>query len=477
MLIDFSSVYQPHKRQREAHLNPARFIFYGGAVGGGKTYFGCAEMIQLCLDFPGIHVLVARYEASSYFSTTHITLMRLLPRDLIKVHRKTVPYHITLINDSVIFYGGLKTTQQDDPLSRLKSMELGGFFIDEATDLPKEIFLWLQSRLRMFVTKKGVKVPPERMRGILTGNPEKCWLYNDVVLPCLTGNPPPDFAFIQALPSDNPYLPDDYVERLKKNFPPEWVRRYLEGEWSFQEDKYAVIPFIAAKAACERTLQPSEPIILGIDVARYGGDSTVLALRRGPVVRIIDAFKFTDLVTASSRIAEKIDEVEFELGKKPLVVIDTVGLGAGVYDNLRARGYSVQEAIAGSRPFDTERFTNAVSEWWWNVRRAAEDGLLDIDPEDEELFSQLTSRRYEISAEKKIALEPKAKHLSRGLKSPDRADAVALTFSREVSGPSIAIRIPPPVTLEKPENLSYNEIIQKRIADNRFWENIGIWRL
>ena len=476
MLIDFSQYYQPHKRQKEAHSNPARFIFYGGAVGGGKTYFGCAEMIQLCLDFPGIHVLIARYEASSYFSTTHLTLMRLLPRELIKNHRRTVPYHIELINGSKIYYGGLKTTQQDDPLSRLKSMELGGFFIDEATDLPKEIFIWLQSRLRMYKTSLGAEVPSERMRGILTGNPEKCWLYNDIVLPCLSGNPPQDFAFIQALPSDNPYLPDDYVERLKRNFPPEWVRRYLEGEWSFQEDHYAIIPYIAAKAACERILPPSDPTVVGVDVARYGGDSTVIALRRGPVVRIVDSFKFTDLVTAAERIAKKLDDLAFELGKKPLTIIDTVGLGAGVYDNLRAKGYSAQEAVAGSRAFDFDRFSNAISEWWWNLRRAAEDGLLDLDPNDEELFAQLTSRRYEISSEKKIALEPKAKHLARGLKSPDRGDAVALTFSREVSGPTLSIRIPNlQEDLEKKPELSYNEVVRRRINNPKFWQTVTPW--
>ena len=94
-------------------------------------------------------------------------------------------------------------------ISKLKSMELGWFAIDEASEIPKEQFLLFQSRLRRILP--GGSRPS--YFGILASNPEDCWLKDDFVL----GKGGGDYAYFPSLPKDNPYLPEDYVDRLREN--------------------------------------------------------------------------------------------------------------------------------------------------------------------------------------------------------------------------------------------------------------------
>lgn len=175
------------------------------------------------------------------------------------------------------------------------------------------------------------------------------------------------------------------------------------------------------EAAQASTLDPGPHAVLGVDVARFGSDRTVLALARGPVIRIIGdharqrTTETTGKVIAAKR-TERIDEIR----------VDGVGVGSGVVDELLDAGHDVVDMQSGAAALDSEHFANARAEWWWGLRQRFEDGDIDIDEGDDELAAQLGAMKYKFTARGQVLIESKDDMRKRGLPSPDRADAVML---------------------------------------------------
>lgn len=176
------------------------------------------------------------------------------------------------------------------------------------------------------------------------------------------------------------------------------------------------------EAAQLRKLEPTGRRILGVDVARYGMDRTVIMLRRGPVLRLHGEYsKQATTETTGRVIAAKRDTDADEIR------VDGVGVGGGVVDQLAEQGHGVLDMQAGGRAQDPERFLNARSEWAWSMRQRLEDGDLDLDPDDDELVAQLGALKYRYNSRGQIVIESKDEMRKRGMPSPDRADAAILT--------------------------------------------------
>ena len=163
----------------------------------------------------------------------------------------------------------------------------------------------------------------------------------------------------------------------------------------------------------------------GIDIAREGGDSSVFIVREGARVIYIDEWAKTDLMETSGLILQKIEK--FNLDPKN-VNLDAVGVGAGVYDRLKEQKIYVNGIIAGGEPMDKEHYVNSRAEMYDNLRKRFEAGTISI-PDDRDLIAQLSSIRFKIASDKKLQIISK-EDMKRTyhLKSPDRADALALAF-------------------------------------------------
>lgn len=230
----------PTERQRAFRDDPAQFKLYGGSVGGGKSFALCAEALRLSLGFAGNRGFMCRHESTAFKITTLVTLLKLIDEVsklcgkkimLPNGHHKT-DKTITFINGSQIMYGSLGDTEDFD---RIKSLEIGWFAIDEASETQFENFQMLKSRLRWKLpsaTGKG-KHPP--YVGLLASNPEPGWVKDSFVTPQQLGEPLPGYSFIRALPKDNQHLPREYVNMLRTGNTPGWVKRYLDGSWDVFE--------------------------------------------------------------------------------------------------------------------------------------------------------------------------------------------------------------------------------------------------
>jgi hypothetical protein len=182
------------------------------------------------------------------------------------------------------------------------------------------------------------------------------------------------------------------------------------------------------REAKERQIDPDgfDPLIMGVDVARFGDDASVIRWRRGRDARTIPPSKFKriDNMQLSARCAELIDQYQ------PDAVCIDAGNGTGVIDRLRQMGYKVHEVWFGSKA-DTPEYSNKRTEMWGRMRSWLPGGMID---DDQELYDDLVGPEYHYAGRDgdRIMLEPKEQMKKRGLSSPDHGDALALTFAVRV---------------------------------------------
>jgi hypothetical protein len=181
---------------------------------------------------------------------------------------------------------------------------------------------------------------------------------------------------------------------------------------------------------------PSDPIVMGLDVARFGGDCSVLAIRQGRDARSRPWRKWSgaDTMTLASDVAQ-----EFSSQYPDALFIDGGGVGGGVVDRLRqllgddAPLYEVNfGAKGGDATFNGSqrvRCANRRAMMWQEMKAWLERGII---PDDEQLAADLIGPEYSYDAASAILLEKKEHMRSRGLASPDAADALALTFAAHV---------------------------------------------
>lgn len=166
--------------------------------------------------------------------------------------------------------------------------------------------------------------------------------------------------------------------------------------------------------------------ILGVDVARFGDDQSVLIKRQGLQAFGLHRWRELDTMTLAALVAQEIDK-----WRPDAVFVDGIGVGAGVVDRLRQLGHQVIEVVAGAKAARPDRYFNLRSEMWGNLRDwlAAGGGV----PDDQELIDDLVGVEYQIRSDTTIQLERKEDMKKRGLASPDAADALAMTFAVPVA--------------------------------------------
>ncbi|MCQ2282365.1 MAG: terminase [Bacteroidales bacterium] len=168
-----------------------------------------------------------------------------------------------------------------------------------------------------------------------------------------------------------------------------------------------------------------QPVILGVDVARFGDDRTVLTVRQGLWIKCQRTFSGLDTMA----VAERVMTVMWEY-KPHAVFIDGGAMGAGVIDRLRQLRYQVSEVNFGGAAMDAERYANIRTEMYFKCKEWLEAG--GALPDISELKAELAVVEYDYNSRGKLILEPKEDIKERLGRSPDLADSVVLTFARPV---------------------------------------------
>jgi len=239
--------------------------------------------------------------------------------------------------------------------------------------------------------------------------------------PNFTDEPVPDE--LRAL-----LLSPTWVEERKRSWgedSPLYISK-VRGEFPEDADD-SLIPLGWIRAAQARyeeaSGRPEVAEVLGVDVARYGSDETVIVARAGELAWIVGRYRKQDTMATTGRVVRALAD----LGASEAAV-DVVGIGAGVVDRLDEQRLPVVGLNGGSAPRDPDRFANARAEWYWGLRDRFERGEITLEPDDE-LAAQLAGIRYLIDSHGRTQIESKQVARSRGVASPDIADALMLAFA------------------------------------------------
>ncbi len=418
--VDFSLYYQPKPKQVLAHKIRAKYLLFGGAMGGGKTYWIIAEAIKQAMKYSGNRLVIVRKELSVLRRTTLVSFHSVCPKEIIKNFNQT-SLEITFVNGSVLTF--LDANVAKDPLmQKLKGLEIGWFGIDEANEVSLEVYQTLKTRLR-WVLPDGSKPSYE---GRLTSNPEPCWLVSVFIQ---SSNP--DEVYIQSLTTDNYDENSEYVLNLKEAFKdnPNTLRKYLHGDWSLADTINQLIPSEAIVKSSQR-IEKGWGLSMGIDVARFGDDRTVFTILKEGNIELIESYPQTSLNEVTTRAIQLMTDYNIS---PQFVGVDSVGLGAGVVDNLRALGYDVIEIQGGAKPLEPEfeyepqeafKPFNLRSQMYYELRKDIINGAIG-NITHESLKLELQSIKYEIASDKTVRVISKEAIKKILGKSPDYADSLA----------------------------------------------------
>lgn len=222
---------------------------------------------------------------------------------------------------------------------------------------------------------------------------------------------------------------DDYGE--DSDFVKVRVRGMFPSAGSLQFIKTADVE---AAMRRETFIDRSAALVIGVDVARFGDDESVIFPRLGMDARSFPPLRFQglDTVQLTGRVIECLRDFRNKGLECAGLFVDGGGVGGGVVDQLRNLSYNPIEVQFGGGPTDKTTYRFKSDEMWGVMRDAIATRL--ILPEDGELKDQLTQREYGYTLTgNKIHLETKKDMKARGLSSPDLADALALTFAMEVA--------------------------------------------
>lgn len=178
-------------------------------------------------------------------------------------------------------------------------------------------------------------------------------------------------------------------------------------------------------------VEPNGPIKLGLDVARFGDDKSVLVARQGRVVLWLREWQGLSTMDLAARVKHEISAMP----KRPAqVAVDVIGIGAGVVDRLQEFYADSTIEIVGIN--SSERVSDGIN---YNLRAQMWDEMLGwlkdkpaSLPNEPDLKTQLCALRYNFRNGLRL-LEAKDEAKKRGIKSPDKADALALTFAKPVN--------------------------------------------
>jgi hypothetical protein len=168
------------------------------------------------------------------------------------------------------------------------------------------------------------------------------------------------------------------------------------------------------------------PKVMGVDVARFGENSSTICIRQGRKVYDIEVLPKQDLMQTAHVVAEAIKR------ERPIqIFVDGSGIGAGVVDRLRQLNFSVVDVNGGNSSLNP-RFLNKRAEMWWEMKEFIESGNCEL-PRDQKLKEELVVVTYDYTDKGRIRLDRKQDIMEDYGFSPDRADALAMTFAYPVS--------------------------------------------
>ncbi|MFW5700783.1 MAG: PBSX family phage terminase large subunit [Cyclobacteriaceae bacterium] len=232
-----------------------------------------------------------------------------------------------------------------------------------------------------------------------------------------------DVLLVELKPgrADNPWFPDELLIEMEEDFKrdPDLAEHIWHG-LPRKQGVNVVLSRADVRSAMNRNIGLVGTAQIGVDVARFGDDSTTIFKRIGMKTVSFKKFKGQDTMRTAK-------EAWSLAGHDPSIpiLVDVTGIGAGVVDRLSEMGAKVIGVDFGGKPDDDEMYADVITEMHFNFKNVLDEA--DI-PDDSELMRQLTGRRYGYDRKNRYKVESKDEYKKRLGCSPDDSDGILLCY-------------------------------------------------
>jgi hypothetical protein len=407
-------------------------ILFGGGAGGGKTALGCYWQLKQRLKYPNTRGLIGRAVLKTLKETTLVSFFQIAKMQGLESgkHYKFNAQSSTIEfpNGSTILLKDLYSYPSDPNFDELGSLEITDAFIDEANQVDDKARNIIKSRIRFQLDQNDL-VP----KILYTCNPAKNWTYSEFYKPQQEKTISDNKRFITSLIDDNPYISRHYKENLL-TLDSVSKERLLFGNWEYLDDPAQLIDYDKILDSFTNSFVPIGDSYITCDVARFGNDSTVIGIWSGFRVRLYQ-FNGKSIV----EVAELIKNFALE-HKVPLsnIVADEDGIGAGVVDILRCKGF-----VNNSSPLENpitrqkENFDNLKSQCYFKLADLVNKAevYIQADGKQKQLIIQELEqvKQKSVDNDMKKGVIPKDKVKAAIGRSPDFSDCLAMRMFFEYS--------------------------------------------
>lgn len=377
MEIIFNPTPRQHLAWKFLQDNITNHILYGGSVGSGKSYIGCMWIFLSCIQYPGVRYLIGRSRLNNLKKTTLKTFIDICIKFNFNAYNINHSTSIIYFNNgSEIILSDMYSYPNDENYDRLGSLEITGAFIDELSEISYKGFEVLTSRIRYKLNEYNLTP-----KLFCASNPYQGWSKSYFYIPYVENREIAHVKFIPALPTDNPYLPKNYLETLDKTLDHALKQRLLYGDWNFDSDEYNLFQYEKLQQSFynEYFVNTDDNIYLTVDVGDLGPDKTVIGIWKGwSCVKIVKLAK-----QETTKVVDEINRIRVEY-KVPInhIIIDATGVGAGVASLLKGciRYMAASKSInTGYRNLKTEmmyKFAEKINNLECNFNFSYDDDLI-----------------------------------------------------------------------------------------------------
>ena len=387
-------------------------MYYGGRA-GGKSY-AFADSLLLLGRMKKLRIACMREIQDSIKDSVHKLLADRIAYYNLSDYKIMETQIINKITGTTFIFKGL----QEHNAENIKSLEgVDIVWLEEAQKISKKSWDILDPTIR----KSGSEI-------WISMNREE---ENDPVWQAVGQNPDERTLVVKVNYVDNPFCPEEmkYLAlKCQKENPEDYEHIWL-GAPNSQGNHKLIAYNVVREAAQTELLSSSSPLIIGIDVARFGDDNTVFCFRRGRLCLDFKSFSHLDNVAVANQATYYIRQY-----KPARIFIDAGGVGGGVVDILHDRGFKkiVRAVMFGEKALLDERYHNRRAEMWDELRQWLCSRPPVKIPDNENLCSELCAVNKKYDSRGRLQLEEKDEIKKRIGRSPDMADALALTFAEPV---------------------------------------------
>lgn len=403
--------------------NKYKYILYGGAAGGGKSFLGCFWLLCMGEAYPGTRYFIGREELKRIRQSTLITWHKVCSE--LKYTNYTVNFqdnYIQLSNGSRIDLLDLQYQPRDPMYERFGSIEYTSGWIEEGGEINFGAYDTLRTRVGRHLNDKFNILP----KILITCNPKKNWIYTEFYKPFKTGNLPEDHIFIKALVQDNPHLTEDYINNLKNTKDKAKRERLLYGNFEYDDDPAQLIDYDSATDYfTNQHILPEGKKYITADIARKGKDKTIVRVWHG--WRVIERHEMeVSKVTESAELIRNLATKHSTPMSR--TVVDEDGVGGGVMDILNCEGF-----VNNSKPLNGENYTNLKSQCSFNMAQKIVDKevyeICNSEKIKETTIEEMEQvRQSDIDKDGKVGIVSKDKVKENIGRSPDEWDSIMMRY-------------------------------------------------